>query len=809
MPNEFDSRLIVHNIPTMALVGITVFPNTVFHFDVGRQISINALNKAMSADQKIFLVSQKELSVETPTFNDIYRMGTIAKVKQVLRMPGGTLRVLAEGESRAIVYAPLSDKDYLRCDAYLIEAEAREATLKRDQASLRTLRDLFLEYADLAPKVNQDVVSKIFDSNDMAWVSDFIAQNIFIQHTDKQRVLEETDPRRRCMLLTRILTDEIDILVLEQDIQNKVKLQMDKNQRDYYLREQLRVIYEELGEGEDTMSESKKYAERIEALKFPKEIEEKLKKEAARLGRMQANSPDSGVIRNYLDTILELPWHKVTTENGDIAKAAKILDADHYGLQKVKERILEFFAVKQLAGGFKGQIICLVGPPGVGKTSIASSVARALGRNYARISLGGVRDEADIRGHRRTYIGSMPGRIISAVKQAGSRNPLILIDEIDKPSADYKGDPSSALLEVFDTAQNSAFVDHYLDIPFDLSDVLFICTANYADNIPGPLYDRMEIIDLSGYTAEEKMHIAKEHLLPKQLKLNGLKGSNLIVPEKTMHAIIEGYTREAGVRSLERELAKLCRKTAKQLLETGKKSLRITPENMSKYLGNVRFKKRKLAAENDCGIVNGLAWTSVGGEILEVEAIAIEGTGKVEVTGNLGDVMKESVRAAMTYIRSRSEALGIDKEFYKNKDIHIHFPEGAVPKDGPSAGITISTALISALTGKKVSSSIAMTGEVTITGRVLAIGGLKEKTMAAYLHDCKRVIIPEENLRDLEDIDPKVRESLEFIPAKHMDDVVHAVFSYVTVEEQPEEKQEQYNVVVPTAVPNVTGVRRQ
>ncbi len=808
MAKEFDSRMIIHNIPTMALVGITVFPNTVFHFDVGREISINALNKAMSADQKIFLVSQKEISVENPTFNDIYQMGTIARIKQVLRMPGGTLRVLAEGEARAIVYTPLSDKEYLRCDAYKIEAEPHAATLRRDQATLRTLRDLFLEYVDLAPKMGSDIVSKVLDNNDLAYVSDFIAQNIFIQHTDKQRVLEETDPRRRCMLLIRILTDEIDVLALEQEIQNKVKQQMDKNQREYYLREQIRVINEELGEAEDMVSESKKYADRITDLKLPAETEEKLLKEASRLAKMQSSTPESGVVRTYLDTVLELPWHTVTEENGDIAKAARILEADHYGLQKVKERILEFFAVKTLTGSVKGQIICLVGPPGVGKTSIARSIARALGRSYARISLGGVRDEADIRGHRRTYIGSMPGRIINAVKQAGSRNPLILIDEIDKLAADYKGDPSSALLEVFDTEQNSAFVDHYIDVPFDLSDVLFICTANDAESIPGPLYDRMEIIELSGYTAEEKMHIAKEHLLPKQLKANGLKGSNLIVPEKTMHAIIDGYTREAGVRSLERELAKLCRKTARHMLETGKKSLRVTPENMSKYLGNARFKKKSMAGENDCGVVNGLAWTSVGGEILEVEAIAVEGTGKIEVTGNLGDVMKESVRAAITYIRSRSEALGIDKEFYKNRDIHIHFPEGAVPKDGPSAGITISTALISALTGKRVSRSIAMTGEVTITGRVLPIGGLKEKTMAAYLADVKRVIIPEENVRDLDDIDAKVRETLEFVPAKHMDDVIRAVFSYMSVEEQSAEKREEYSVVVPSALPTVTGVRK-
>ncbi len=809
MARDFDSRLILHNIPTLALVGITVFPNTVFHFDVGRPLSIAALNKAMNTDQRIFLISQKELSVEKPTFNDIYRMGTIARVKQVLKMPGGTLRVLAEGETRAIVYAPLNSPEYLRCDAYIIEAEKRPAVAKRDQAALRTLRDLFMEYSDLAPKMSGDVLMKIFDSDDMAYVSDFIAQNTMIQHTDKQLILEESDPRRRCALLTQILTREIDILVLEQDIQNRVKESMDKNQRDYYLREQIRIISEELGEGDDLITESHAYEEKIAALEFPKDIEEKLMKEAGRLAKMQPASPESGVIRTYLDTVLDLPWHRLTTENDDIAKAARKLDADHYGLQKVKERILEFFAVKTLSGSVKGQILCLVGPPGVGKTSIARSIAEAMGRSYARISLGGVRDEADIRGHRRTYIGSMPGRIITAVKQADSKNPLILIDEVDKLAADYKGDPSSALLEVFDSEQNMAFVDHYIDIPFDLSQVLFICTANNADAIPDPLYDRMEVIELAGYTVEEKLHIAKEHLLPKQLKLNGLKASNLMINEQAMRDIIDGYTREAGVRSLERELAKLCRKTARHMLETGKKSLRITPANIGKYLGNVRYKKKSMAGENDCGVVNGLAWTSVGGEILEVEAIAVEGSGKIEATGNLGEVMKESARAAMTYIRSRAEALGVSPDFYKTKDIHLHFPEGAVPKDGPSAGITIATALISALSGRKVSRSIAMTGEITITGRVLPIGGLKEKTMAAFMAGVKTVLIPEENVRDLDDIDQAVRQALEFIPCAHMDDVVRAVFPAVTVEQVSEpEAALPESAPIPAPAPAVRPARR-
>lgn len=809
MPKEFNSRNIIYDIPTMALVGITVFPNTVFHFDVGRQISKNALNKAMAGDQRIFLVTQKELSVERPDFNDVYRMGTIAKVKQVLKTGGGGLRVLAEGEARAIVYAPISSKDYLRCDAYIIEAEPHLAANKRDQAALRSLRDLFVSYSELAPQMGADILPKIFDSEDMAYVTDFIAHNTFIKHTDKQMILEENSAVKRCSMLTKILTREIDILQIEQDIHDRVRNQMDKNQRDYYLREQVKIINEELGDGDDLISEAREFSDKIVELRLPEDIEGKLLKEASRLSKMQPASPESGVIRTYLETVLELPWNTLTTENGDIAKAAKILDADHYGLEKVKERILEFFAVKTISGGVKGQIICLVGPPGVGKTSIAKSIASAMGRNYARISLGGVRDEADIRGHRRTYIGSMPGRIISAVKEAGSKNPLILIDEIDKLAADYKGDPSSALLEVFDTAQNTAFVDHYIDLPFDLSQVLFICTANDAAGIPAPLYDRMEVIELSGYTAEEKLHIAKEHLLPKQLKENGLKASNLIISEPAMRLIIDGYTREAGVRSLERELAKLCRKTARHMLESGKKSLRITPNNLAKYLGNVRFKKKDMSGDNYCGVVNGLAWTSAGGEILEVEAIAVDGTGKIEVTGNLGDVMKESVRAAVTYIRSRASEFGIKPDFYKTKDIHIHFPEGAIPKDGPSAGITIATALISALSGRAVSREIAMTGEITITGRVLPIGGLKEKTMAAYLADVKRVIIPMDNVRDLDDIEPVVRQSVEFIPAGHMDDVARAVFSEpVYAEADKGKKEEISSVIIPAVSSRRTGVRR-
>jgi len=572
--------------------------------------------------------------------------------------------------------------------------------------------------------------------------------------------------------LVKLLSAEIEILKLEEDIQNRVRSQMDKNQKDYYLREQIRVINEELGEDDDPSSEAQRYMDQIVALHLPEECEKKLLKEAGRLGKLQPFSPESGVVRTYLDTCLELPWNTYTKENGSIKKAETILNSQHYGMQKVKERILELFAVKEMVGGIKGQIICLVGPPGVGKTSIAHSVAEALGRNYARLSLGGVRDEADIRGHRKTYIGAMPGRIITALKQAGSRNALILVDEIDKMASDFRGDPAAALLEVFDSEQNYSFRDHFIELPFDLSDVLFLTTANTLDSIPRPLLDRMEIIELPGYTEEEKVQIAKRHLMPKQLKKHGLTPAQLKVPESVLRYIIKYYTKEAGVRTLERQIAHLCRKADRMIVSKQKETVSVTTGNVSEFLGIIRYKEETYSHQNEVGVVNGLAWTSVGGEILQVEVNVMDGSGKLELTGNLGDVMKESARAAMSYIRSKAELLGIDKDFYKTKDIHIHFPEGAIPKDGPSAGITTATALISALTGVPMPGDIAMTGEITLRGRVLPIGGLKEKTMAAYSAGMKTVLVPYDNEADLSEIDPIVAKKLTFICVRHMDEVL-------------------------------------
>ncbi|WP_191398207.1 endopeptidase La [Flavonifractor sp. An306] len=760
-------------MPALALRGLTVFPNMLLHFDVGRESSIKALDEAMTSGQTIFLVAQRELAVENPQEGDLYAVGTISNVRQILRLPGDNVRVMVEGVSRGRLCQLVETNPYLSAEVEEIPGEAPVKRSARTEALIRQTYELFETYIELAPKMTPDILLSVLSSEDPGYIADYIAQNLPMRTGDKQAILEELRPVRRLEKLCQNLRREVEILELEQEMQGKVRDQLTRSQRDYVLREQLKVLQHELGEDQQGGDqELYDYRRQIEKAKLPVEVKEKLEKELRRLEKQPFGSAEATVLRNYLDTVLELPWGKKTKERVNVAAARKTLDADHFGLEKVKTRILEFLAVKQLAPQLKGQILCLVGPPGVGKTSIASSVAKAIHRNMARISLGGVHDEAEIRGHRKTYVGAMPGRIIAAIRQAGSCNPLLLLDEIDKLGNDQRGDPASALLEVLDGEQNATFRDHFLEVPFDLSDVLFITTANTLDTIPRPLLDRMEVIELTSYTDEEKLQIAKRHLLPKELKRHGLSRAQLKVSDDAIRSLIRGYTREAGVRVLERQLGALCRKAAMRVVSDGVKSVHITAENLETYLGIPRYHPDRLPRTEQVGVVNGLAWTSVGGEILEVEVGVVPGTGKIELTGNLGDVMKESAHAALTYIRSRAHQLGIDEEFYKTKDIHIHFPEGAVPKDGPSAGIAITTAMVSALTEIPVRRDLAMTGEVTLRGRVLPIGGLKEKTMAAYRNGIRTVLLPVDNEKDLDEIDQTVRAGLRFVTVEQVDAVL-------------------------------------
>ncbi len=758
-------------LPVLALRGMVVFPKMMLHFDVGRDRSLEALRSAMKNHQHIFLVAQREIATDKPVLEDLYEYGTVAKICQILRFPGDNTRVLVEGVARAKL------KNLMQVDPYLLGEieECASPSVRvsdvRKQALLQSARDAFAVYAEVAPKLMPDTIINVMSNNDMGELADYIAQNIPTDYTNKQAVLEELHPFRRLQTVCKILSRDTNVYEVENELNEQVHEQMDKNQRDYYLREQMRAIQSELGEDEDTRSEADTYIEKINALSLSEEVSEKLKKEAERLAKMQYHSAESTVTRSYLDACLALPWNTSTKETTRLSRAKKILDTDHYGMTKVKDRILEIIAVRQLKHDVKGQIICLVGPPGVGKTSIGRSVAEALGRNFARLSLGGVRDEADIRGHRKTYIGAMPGRIMTAMAQAKSKNPVLLLDEIDKMSSDFRGDPSAAMLEVLDSEQNYAFRDHYLEVPFDLSEVLFITTANTLDTIPRPLLDRMEVIELPSYTTEEKFHIAKKHLIPRVLEKNGLTKVSLKIQDNAIYRMIEGYTREAGVRTLERELGTLCRKAAKKIVDKKAASVVVTDKNLNEFLGVIRYQTDK-AEIREPGVVNGLAWTSVGGEILEVEVNLVPGSGKLEITGNLGTVMTESVKAALTYIRSRADYYEIPDDFYKTKDIHVHFPEGATPKDGPSAGITIATALLSALVQIPAKSSVAMTGEISIRGRVLPIGGVREKTMAAYRNNIKTIYIPAENMKDLEEVDQVVKDAITFIPVEHVDAVI-------------------------------------
>ena len=766
-------------LPVLPLRGLTAFPHMIIHFDVGRMLSIRALEASMKCGQRIFLTAQRELKTDTPAPDDLYQIGTVCVVRQILRLPGDNIRVLVEGKSRALVHqfeAPKEEDGCIYAQLETLEDYVYGVTERRAQALVRTAQERFAEYAQNSPRISPDVEVTVAEGGEPGWLADFIAQNLPVEVDAKQEILEELSVTRRLTMVIRLLGEETEILKIENEIQDELKTQMDKNQREYYLREQIKVIQTELGE-QDTAAEAESYRERVLALHLPQECEDKLIKEVDRFAKLGGSSAEQGVVRTYLDTVLDLPWNKKSEERLDLAEAQAILDRDHYGLKKVKERIMEFLAVKSLAPELRGQVLCLVGPPGVGKTSIAKSVAEAMGRSYARMSLGGVRDEADIRGHRKTYIGAMPGRIIDALRRAGMSNPLILLDEIDKMGNDFRGDPASAMLEVLDTEQNVAFRDHYIELPFDLSDVLFLTTANDLSTVPRPLLDRMEVIELSSYTEEEKRQIALHHLLPKQMKKHGLEKGQLALSEKMLGKVIAGYTREAGVRRLEQLLAKLCRKAAKHVADGGRR-LTVTEKNIESLLGVAPYKDDVVSKKDEVGIVNGLAWTSVGGEMLEVEVAVVPGTGKIEVTGNLGTVMQESAKAAVTFVRSRASELSIDPMFYKDNDLHIHFPEAAVPKDGPSAGVTITTALVSALTEAPVRHDVAMTGEVTLRGRVLPIGGLREKTMAAYRAGIKTVVIPKDNEADLQDIEPVVRETLRFVPAAHMDTVMETAIDF-------------------------------
>lgn len=759
------------DLPMVPLRGLTIMPEMIVHFDVSRESSIAAVQEAMAEEQKIFLVSQKSIETEKPTQEDVFEIGTIATVKQIMKLPKQILRVLVEGEVRGRLINMSDDAPYLQAEVEIIEDnEAMSETLD-DQAMLRGLKDIFVEYAAKNGKFSKESIGGILEIQDVKKLVDEIAANVPLPYMELQDILNQTEFEQRYETLCFKLVNEMQIIAIKEEIQAKVKERVDKHQREYILREQLKLIREELGE-DSTISDAEEFESATKKMNAPKEVKEKLFKEIKRF-KSSMNSPaEIGVIRTYIETLLEMPWNKTVKENTDLAYAEKILDADHYGLEQVKERVLEFLAVRTLTKKGESPILCLVGPPGTGKTSIARSLARALQKPYVRISLGGVRDEAEIRGHRRTYVGAMPGRIANGLKTAGVKNPVMLLDEIDKVSSDYKGDTFSALLEVLDSEQNSKFQDHYMEVPLDLSEVLFIATANSLQTIPRPLLDRMEIIEISSYTENEKLHIAEEHLIPKQLEKHGLTSDTLSISKRAIWKIAENYTKEAGVRQMEREIGNICRKTAKELLTTDKKKISVTEKNLHKYLGKEKYKYQMVNPADEVGIVRGLAWTSVGGDTLQIEVNVMPGKGEIALTGQLGDVMKESAGAGISYIRSVSEKYEIAADFFEKHDIHVHIPEGAVPKDGPSAGITMATAILSAITERKVRADLAMTGEITLRGRVLPIGGLKEKLLAAKNAGIKTVLVPKENQVDVEELSSEITKGLEIIPVESMDEVL-------------------------------------
>ena len=761
-------------LPVVILRGIVPFPSIPMSFELTDEKVAASCEEAEEGDGLIFIVSQTDLSEDQPTPDGLFRVGTAAQIKQTVKLPDGGLKVFVTGYCRATVNQYYYDGKRLMADILCKTVQTEGNGGVKGEALILEINECYDKFISFLPKASPELTAAVRSVTNPGLLADFIASNVLLNFNDKQKVLEEYDPMRRAELICVLMERESKVLAAEMKIHKKVRARIDRNQRDYYLKEQIKAIKEELGENEeDDDEEIVEYNNKIAEASLPDEVREKLTKEVKKLAKMPYTSAESSVMRNYLDLCLELPWGKKSKDRLDVKAARRILDADHNGLEKIKERILEFIAVKQMTPELKNQILCLVGPPGTGKTSIGSSIARALKREYVRVSLGGVRDEADIRGHRKTYVAAMPGRIITAINQAQTLNPVVLLDEIDKLTRDSHGDPSSALLEVLDTEQNKAFRDHFVELPVDLSDCLFIATANDIDNIPRPLLDRMEVIELKIYTRHEKLAIAKDHLIPKQMKRHGIDKKSLKITDGAVLEMIDFYTREAGVRNLEREIATVCRKAAKNMVENGVTAVRVTEKNVKELLGVRKITPDKIYSGNEIGVVNGLAYTEVGGDLLRVEAAAMPGTGKVELTGSLGDVMKESAKAAITYIRSHSEELGVDNDFYKNKDIHIHVPEGAIPKDGPSAGVTIVTALASELSGRPVRQDVAMTGEVTLRGRVLAIGGLKEKTMAAYKAGVKTVCIPKENEKDLAEIDPIVRENIEFIPCTSVDQVIN------------------------------------
>ena len=760
----------IRTLPMLPLRGLSVFPAMLLTFDVERNASVAALDAAVRGDHLIFLAAQKDVATDVPEEKDIYHVGTVCRVRQQLRQPHSSCRVMVEGLYRAEAISMDTEGKVYSAQVTRLDDKPEKVSAVRKEALVRSCLSLFNEYLQMNPDMMNEQLLNILANPDIGYVISYIAQNVHFSLEDKQRLLEEVYPSRRLTLLNKLLNNELDILAIEKELNDATQEQVNRSQREYYLREEMKIIQAELGD--DVQDDIEDYREKINALPVSEEIRTKLLKEVSRLSKQPFGSSEAAVIRGYLDVCLEIPWNQKTQETVDLKKARKVLDDDHFGLEKVKERIIEYLAVKKLSPEIKGGLICLVGPPGTGKTSIAMSIARATNRKLVRISLGGVHDEAEIRGHRKTYIGAMPGRIINGVIQAKSCNPLMVLDEIDKLGSDYRGDPSAALLEALDGEQNGSFRDNFLELPFDLSEIFFITTANTTDTIPRALLDRMEVIELSSYTDEEKLEIAKRHLLPKQRKKHGLRANQLKISDEALRAIISGYTRESGVRLLEREIARVCRKAAAMIAGGECKSLNVKNDKLEAVLGPVKFKPDEQRSQDEVGLVRGLAYTAVGGEVLDVEVSVVDGSGKLELTGNLGDVMKESAHAAVTYIRSRASVLGVDPDFYKNKDIHIHFPEGAVPKDGPSAGITVCIALISALTGTPVRHDVAMTGEITLRGRVLPIGGLREKTMAAYRNGVRTVIIPSENTSDLEEIDQTVRRGLHFVPTDHVDKVL-------------------------------------